>query len=117
MTIETRFFAYGQNNSGGGFDLTDNVTHWVIIEAVDAAEANAKLEHLGGYFNGCKSGRDCRCCGDRWYAKWNDEDAGDPMPLIWGQTPAEYVADRTYLWMPKGKEVVVHYADGRKEWF
>jgi hypothetical protein len=39
------------------------------------------------------------------------------MPLIWGQTPAEYVADRTYLWMPKGKEVVVHYADGRKEWF
>ncbi len=115
-TNETRFFAYGQNNSGGVFDLTDDVTHWVIIEAVDAAEANAKLEHLGGYFNGCESGRDCDCCGDRWYEQ-SHEDAGDPMPLIWGQTPAEYVADRTYLWMPKGKEVVVHYADGRKEWF
>jgi len=41
---ETRFFAYGQNNSGGVFDLTDDVTHWVIIEAVDAAEANAKAQ-------------------------------------------------------------------------
>ena len=116
MTIETRFFAYGQNNSGGVFDLTDNVTHWVIIEAGEATEANAKLEHLGGYFNGCESGRDCDCCGDRWYQKWNDE-VVEPVPMIYGHTPSEYVIDTSFLWMPEGKEVVIHYADGRKEWF
>jgi hypothetical protein len=33
MTNETRFFTFGQNNSGGVFNLTDDVTHWVIIEA------------------------------------------------------------------------------------
>jgi len=115
-TNETRFFTYGQNNSGGVFDLTDDVTHWVIVEAEDSDSANAKLEHLGGYFDGCENGRDCSCCGDRWYAKWED-DLGFPEPTIWGQTPAEYVADRSFLWMPEGKEVVVHYADGRKEWF
>jgi hypothetical protein len=27
------------------------------------------------------------------------------------------VIDRPFMWMPEGKEVVVHYADGRKEWF
>jgi hypothetical protein len=116
MTNETRFFAYNQNNSGGVFDLTDNVTHWVIIEAGDATEANAKLEHFGGYFNGCESGRDCSCCGDRWYAQM-EEDAGEPEPLVYGKTPAEFVAENSFLWMPDGKEVVVHYADGRKEWF
>jgi hypothetical protein len=116
MTDETRFFTFDQNNSGGVFDLTDDVTHWVIIEAEDAAEANAKLEHLGGYFDGCESGRDCSCCGDRWYAQM-DEDAGEPEPMIYGHTPSEYVTDRPFMWMPEGKEVVVHYADGRKEWF
>ena len=116
MTNETRFFTFGQNNSGGVFNLTDDVTHWVIIEAGEATEANAKLEHLGGYFNGCESGRDCDCCGDRWSAQW-EEDAGEPEPLIYGQTPAEYIADTSFLWMPEGKEVVIHYADGRKEWF
>jgi hypothetical protein len=115
-TVETRFFTFGQNNSGGGFDLTDDVTHYVIVEAENAHAANAKLESIGGYFNGCEADIDCYCCGDRWYAK-GDEEAGEPVPLIWGQTPAEYVADRSFLWMPEGKEVVVHYADGRKEWF
>jgi hypothetical protein len=115
MTNETRFFTYGQNNSGGAFDLTDDVTHYVIIEAEDAASANAKLEYLGGYFDGCEAGLDCSCCGDRWYAQW--EDAGKPEPMVYGETPSEYVDKTSYLWMSKGKEVVVHYADGRKEWF
>jgi len=112
----TRFFTYDQNNSGGVFELTDDLTYRVIIEAESAKEANAKLESLGGYFNGVEKEIDCDCCGDRWYSAWS-EDAGNPEPLLYGQTPAEYVTGKSFLWMPKGKNIVVHYANGRKEWF
>ena len=116
MTDETRFFTYGQNNSGGVFDLTDDVTHWVIIEAYNALAANSKLASIGGYFDGCEAGIDCPCCGDRWDAQWG-EDAGEPEPMVYGETPSEWVTKDSFLCMEKGKEVVVHYADGRKEWF
>jgi hypothetical protein len=112
----TRFFTYNQNNSGGVFDLTDDLTYVVIVEAENADAANEKFESLGGYFNGCEGGIDCDCCGDRWYPAWS-EDAGNPEPLIYGMEPAEYLTHRTYLWMQEGKNIVIHYADGRKEWF
>lgn len=70
----TKFFYFDQNNTGGYFD--ESMGYAVIIEAESAKKANAKLEALGGYFNGCADGVDCPCCGDRWY-RVEDRDGKD----------------------------------------
>lgn len=103
-----QFYKFNQNNSGGSFDLTDDLTHLVFIEASDEDATIHKFEQIGGYFNGVEDGVDCECCGDRWYY---------PSLLKEG-TPKDYMAElKGYLnWMPKGKEGIIHYADGTKEW-
>jgi hypothetical protein len=63
---------YDQNNSGGSFDLDENISHRVVIEAVSQSEARRKAKDLGIYFNGCDEGMDCPCCGDRWYDSPDD---------------------------------------------
>lgn len=67
-TIKTSFFEYIQNNSGGSWFLSEGkgIGHVVWIEAVDAKFADGIAEDLGLYFDGCDTGRDCDCCGDRW---------------------------------------------------
>lgn len=107
------FFHFNQNNSGGSFSLTDNLTHHVVVEAHDAAHANLRLTQLGGYFDGCSMGRDCDCCGDRWYPQWDDKD-GDPEPTVYGKPVS---AETVGTWMPAGKNAVVHYLDGTIKWF
>lgn len=64
--VETKFFHYRQNNPGGHMDRDDNLSDHVIIEALDAAHANRRALNIGMYFDGCITGQDCRCCGDRW---------------------------------------------------
>lgn len=64
---EYKWFEYNQNNSGGSFDVDDNVCEYVFIEARSVNEANTFANELGIYFNGCSTGRDCSCCGDRWH--------------------------------------------------
>jgi hypothetical protein len=64
---QTKFYEYCQNNSGGGFDTDDNLTHRIIVEATSENEAIRIGKNLGIYFNGCDEGLDCDCCGDRWY--------------------------------------------------
>jgi len=61
------FFEFNQNNSGGSFTTNDKLCHRLFIEAGDADEANIIAENLGCYWDGCESGNDCSCCGDRWY--------------------------------------------------
>ena len=68
-----KFFKYSQNNSGGNFHVDDKICHNVIIEAESASEADDIAESLGCYFDGCSTGRDCSCCGDRWSKQWNDD--------------------------------------------
>ena len=63
------FFEYRQNNSGGSFDT--DMGHAIYVEADTLNEANARAEFVGVYFNGCDSGQDCPCCGDRWSEPWN----------------------------------------------
>ena len=60
-TVETKWYRFRQNNSGGSFQKPA-VT--VYIEAVDATQANARAEDLDIYFGGAG---DCECCGDRWH--------------------------------------------------
>lgn len=81
------FYTFSQNNSGGSFIEDDRVTQYVIIEANSADAANALAEVYGLYFNGCDDGRDCPCCGDRWYRTWEGE--GTEHPEIYGKPAAD----------------------------
>lgn len=106
-----KFYTYNQNNSGGLFTLDKErgLTHFVIIEAENSVAANNKAEDIGIYFDGLG---DCPCCGNRWWP--SDEDEGTETPEAYGKPVTEITGLR---WMEAGHEAVVHYADGRKEWF
>lgn len=63
------FYRFHQNNSGGSFhhDEKRGIGYEVVIEADSAPAANAAAESIGLYFYGVSEGRDCECCGSRWY--------------------------------------------------
>lgn len=65
------FYEFDQNNSGGYFDVDENLCHKLIIEAENFEEAVQKAESLGCYWDGVENGVDCPCCGDRW-SNWED---------------------------------------------
>ena len=51
-TIETKFYTFSQNNSGGSF-VTDSIRgigEYVIIEALNSNDANDRAERIGLYF-------------------------------------------------------------------
>jgi len=110
------FFTYNQNNSGGGFayDEKRGISHYVIIEADDAVEANDKAEGIGLYFDG---DGDCPCCGDRWCA--SDKTDGTEFPSVydeiieWGENVQETMPGGQFMikWM-NGYEGFVHYKNG-----
>ena len=70
-------YTYTQNNSEGfyiqpkwygpdGLGGVEGTNIWIMAE--DHNEANGlALEHSSIYFDGCEDGKDCECCGDRWY--------------------------------------------------
>jgi hypothetical protein len=60
----------------------DKLCHRVIIEASNSDEAIDIAENLGVYFDGCDSGYDCECCGDRWYRPWDGD--GKTFPYSYG---------------------------------
>ena len=82
------FYTFTQNNSGGSFITDEAIAHYVIIEADSADEANSIAESKGIYFNGCEIGEDCPCCGDRWYAQYDDKDGTDTV-MIYSKDPSE----------------------------
>jgi hypothetical protein len=71
------FYHYRQNNSGGHFDVDEEVSINVCIEASSVSAADARAENVGIYFNGCDTGQDCSCCGDRWYTACSEEGSTD----------------------------------------
>lgn len=109
------FYDYRQNNSGGVFlaEHENGISVEVIIEADSADEANARAEQIGLYFDGCSDGRDCNCCGDRWYRAW---DEGSPVPSVYG-VPITEAETNGYADRVNGPEGYIHYADGRVESF
>jgi nitrogen regulatory protein PII-like uncharacterized protein len=68
-----KFYQFNQNNSGGRFDVDNKVCHRLFIQADNVDEAIEIAESLGVYFDGCETGMDCECCGDRWYRPWSDD--------------------------------------------
>jgi hypothetical protein len=112
MSAESKFYTFRQNNSGGSFDQDDNVSLYVIVEAINADQASARAQDAGLYFDGCREGIDCSCCGDRWHEV--DESDACAVPSIYGRPIAEYVNDWP-KWMDD--DVRIHYLDGRVEKF
>lgn len=112
----TKFFTFRQNNTGGRFDFDAEagISHYVIIEAVSAEQANNIAESIGIYFDGCDSGSYCICCGDRWYSQYSD-DSGYDFPSVYGEFPLREKWEKedsfSTKWM-EGPEAFVHYLDG-----
>jgi len=102
------FYLFNQNNSGGSFVCNDKLTCYTIIEAETPESANEKAESLGIYFDGCNSGSDCECCGDRWCPV--DKRDGTETPLIYGKPPHQYYSIK---W--KSPICYIHYANGITE--
>jgi hypothetical protein len=90
--IQTKYYEFDQNNSGGRFDVDDErgIGPSVWIEAVDVAQASSRAEDIGIYFEGVREGRDCECCGDRWSRPWRDDGKDKPEPNF-GWTKTAYI--------------------------
>lgn len=102
----TRFWTFRQNNSGGSFDQNETVSTFVIMEALDADDANCRAREIGIYFNGVEDGIDCDCCGDRWYPAYEE---GFKNPEVYGKLLEKHKQDVV------GGNTIVYYIDGRKE--
>jgi len=103
-----RYFHFSQNNPGGTFEVNEKVAHHVIIQAHSENEANRLALDVGIYFDGCASGADCTCCGDRWSTVYGK---GDETPLIYGENPAMY---KDFFTKPGQPVCHVYYLDGSK---
>lgn len=101
--IETKFFTFHQNNSGGYFITDDEhgICETVIIEAVSANEAWNKLNKIGENVPNMHSF--CSCCGKRWHYCY---DEGTDQPEIWGES-VETAKASTFR-----NKTFVHYFDG-----
>lgn len=92
-----KWFSFRQNNSGGSFEVNENLDILVIIQARTPSEANNLAEKIGIYFDGCASGYDCGCCGDRWTPRW-DFDEGTDFPERCGEVIENYsLTEKTVL--------------------
>lgn len=94
-TTQTKFYEFNQNNSGGHFDVDENVCHLVIIEAMDEKHAVALFEPMIENQSGS-----CPCCGDRWSPEYANEINLDKYK------------EKGY---PVG--VYSHYPDAEQRWF
>ena len=113
------FHTFNQNNSGGSFDHNTNIRHYVIVEGNDRDDIIRRAEGVGIYFNGCDSGMDCTCCGDRWYTPW-DGAYLDTVPSLYGKpVKVRDSDDKTFIGFlarDKGSDVVIHYKDGSRKY-
>ncbi len=108
---DVKYFTFGQNNSGGGFHVTDDYGEYVIIAAVDVDDANERAKKLGLYFDGVDSGQDCECCGDRWSPVWREK--GADSPLVYDEVKPEAYLGGSYSSLRT--TIVVHHADGSRD--
>lgn len=107
------YYTLAQNNSGGSFDFNEEygITYFIIIECDSKYDIEKRIEEILDYPN---RGGDCPCCGDRWDSFiWDDELSEEPQ--VYGR-PIEKTINK-YFGFEAGKQICIHYKDGRKEWF
>lgn len=108
------FYTFNQNNSGGSFvfDPRAGISHYVIVEADGLDDAMSRASRIGLYFDGVADGRDCDCCGDRWYYPWSND--GTRMPSVYS-TPVDLYERESndFRFMAADEpEIYVHYLNG-----
>ena len=106
-TINTKFFEYRQNNSGGSFYRNDDVREIVIIEAQNAKEANFKFREISESYMDF-----CSCCGERWYFLY-DDDAGEDKPMGQDEPFTDFYMEKWH----DSYTIVIYYYDGVKRFF
>ena len=104
----TLYYMYSQNNTGGRFDVDDEVAHYVLIEATSPEDSDRIAQSHGIYFDHGYN-RDCSCCGTRW-SEAGTYDA-TKTPQIYGKSVEEALADNFGGWR---KKAIVYYIDGSK---
>lgn len=97
------WYSYRQNNTGGSFT---GPALYIIVEAENADLADEIAEENGAYFDGCESGYDCPCCGDRWHRSY---DEGDESPNVYGKPVEEEAQNEMYSWYPEEFALVVPF--------
>ena len=102
--VNTKFYTFKQNNSGGYFVKTDDISEIVVIEALNNEDANTRAEELGMSNDGS-----CRCCGYRW--DWSDKDDGYEEPTIYDEPLGQFMKSEYNFY----KNAIIHYFDGSKE--
>ena len=86
-------------------------SHHVVVEGTDVKDITRRAEDIGLYWDGCRKGLDCSCCGDRWYPP--SYSTLDDTPSIYGEDVAAGVYVSDTKWIDDGPEGYVHYMDGR----
>lgn len=107
-----RFYEWTQNNTYGHFEVDENISHRVVIEADSYEQAEDKAFDFGIYYNGVEDQMDCDCCGDRWYDGRELTDRS-----LDGKTIDEYLQDLADQYGWEDPDIIVHYADGTKKTF
>ena len=102
--VNTKFYTFRQNNSGGYFvsDDTYGVSEIVIVEAINAKDAWNRLSDIGDNVSGFWEY--CSCCGERW-SNWLDDDDGKDIPMLY-DTKIEEAKSSMF-----NKVAYVHYLD------
>lgn len=103
-TINTKFFTFSQNNSGGYFIINDDVASYLIIEAQTADEAVNKMNDITADYS-----EYCSCCGKRW-SDWMYDDDGTDEPMVYDTKVKEKSPGRIF-----GGSTIIYYYDGTKE--
>lgn len=112
------FYCFDQNNSGGRFYTNHNrgISHYVIVEGDSREDIIERAQNIGLYFDGCYTGRDCSCCGDRWYEPLEGtNDLLSETPSIYGVDVSSgvYTVNDEFgiAWITDGPEGYIHYAN------
>ena len=98
--MNSKFYFFGQNNSGGYYVEDDVVGESVVFEADSSEDANKRASNKGvfGYYS-------CSCCGERFTEQFEYENEGF-------KSVEDAFNDNTFY---KGKSCVVHYKNGKVE--
>lgn len=130
--MELKWYEYDQNNSGGFFISNDSVAHTVLIQAANKRIADMVAQDTAGiYFDGCHDGRDCYCCGDRWYrayaplekfgvcTSYDEEDNYNPRMVEYPdiESMAQAVANEEIFADVGENACILYYFDGTKRIF
>ena len=103
------FYEFKQNNSGGSFDINEDVSITIVIETMSFQDAVDKFFILTE-----NQSASCPCCSKRWQIDEEDEHI---IILKENQTLQEYLHEQLSfsLYNHYPHKAIIHYLDGSKE--